>query len=82
MACECEDLERALDAMRTAAAVLERDYISRALSPSIRARLARAHAFTACDELESALAEHRRERCSCGCLARPTPPAACVRGAA
>lgn len=57
MVCECKHLERALLAMRESASQIERDCVSGPLQSSIRVRLARAHALSACDELVDEL-EH------------------------
>lgn len=65
MACVCMQLEKTLRVARSAAEMIEQGALSGTQAPAIRRiRLARAYALGACDELESALEEHRREaRC-------------------
>ncbi len=58
--CECHKLEHAFRSAQALAAMIDRAATSGVQPPPIQVQLAQAHALSACDELESALADHHR----------------------
>lgn len=63
MSCSCKEIARALFEARLVASEVER-VCSGVAAPSIRLRLARAHALGVCDELDREL-EGGRAECAC-----------------